>query len=176
MRRVNPVCGDGFAQKNWIHPPAVVHRAHSHIERFVISFLYALRVRFVIGDKRARCERETYKRLLFRVFSNGFDRPTICEHEYLRELRQGKIAVLERRMNSLHIAVHEKTGRLVEGYPVCYSVGQSLDNCFYIESKVVYNIFFKPAAFFVLPERQIPVVERHERFDSVFMSSSTRLL
>ena len=29
--------------------------------------------------------------------------------KYLRELRQGgKIAVLERRMNSLHIAVHEK--------------------------------------------------------------------
>ena len=71
-------------------------------------------------------------------------------------------------MNSLHIAVHEKTGRLVEGYPVCYSVGQSLDDCFYIESKVVYNIFFQPAALFILPERQIPVVERNERLDSVF--------
>lgn len=79
--------------------------------------------------------------------SDGFDRPTICEHKYLRELRQGKIAVLERRMNSLHIAVHEKTGRLVEGYPVCYSVGQSLDDCFYIESKVVYNIFFSQPPF-----------------------------
>ena len=71
-------------------------------------------------------------------------------------------------MNSLHIAVHEKTGRLVEGYPVCYSVGQSLDDCFYIEIKVVYNIFFQPAALFILPERQIPVVERNERLDSVF--------
>ena len=44
MRRVNTVGSDGLSQKNGIHPPAVVHRAHSHIERFVVRFLYALRV------------------------------------------------------------------------------------------------------------------------------------